>query len=194
VVTNCSVGKYKKGNLQMTEQLDTGVNVGSENQVDSNAGNEKVADSKPTVEELQSLLEQERKAGASKDKSYSEVKAQLKALEEEREKERQARLTDEEKTKERLEYLEKRERDYNLTQSLTSKGLNAVDIKKAIAKYDAGDFDGYAEIIADSIQSTVNAVKQKTEEEIKSSIKTSTAPAVKDSNGSEDVLKSMGLL
>lgn len=175
------VGKTKK-EIIMTEQLNTGVDVGSENQVDSNAGNEKVADSKPTVEELQALLEQEIKAGASKDKSYSEAMAKLKAQDEEREQERQARLTEEEKTKERLEYLEKRERDYNLTQALSSKGLNAVDTKKAIAKYDAGDFDGYAEIIADSIKDTVNAAKQKVEEDIKSSIQTSKAPAVSNDN------------
>lgn len=166
----------------MTEQLDTGVNVGNENQVDSNAGNKKVVDNKPTVEELQSLLEQERKASSSKDKSYSDAMAKLKAIEEEQERDRQAKLSTEDKLKELEAQIQADKEEKALINAATSKGLNLSQARELVQKVKSGDFDGMAGLIGTMLDDVKTTTSQEVEEKVKSSIVTSSAPDIKQDN------------
>lgn len=131
---------------------------------------------------------------AKRDATISKFAEEKKKQQEEAEQARLANLSTEEKLKELEAQIQADKEEKALINAATAKGLNPSQARELAQKVKGGDFDGMANLMAAMLEDVKTSTSKQVEENIKSSIKTSTAPAIKDSNSTEDALKSMGLL
>ncbi len=178
----------------MTDEIKNGIENGVGEQVGGN-GDEQVkgvegSAKDSNVDELAKLREENKKLHSK----VSEFAEDRKRQAEEAEKARLASLSQEEQNKELLAKLNAREEMDAFNAAFSSNGLNASEYRQALDMFKNKDFNGLAAFMAGVKNTVTEQVRQRTEEEVKSSIITSSAPSIRETNSTEDALKSMGLL
>lgn len=180
----------------MTEEnkvTDTGVESGA----NGSTGGEQLENGKEAKVDIQELIKQNEQLMSelkSRDKALNDKSQKLKDYETQQEVERLAKLSTEERLKELEGKIEEDEQERNLINAATANGLNPTTAKLIAEKVKSGDYSSFAAEMAAIIKETSTQAGEKSVNEFKSKFETSKAPDVKQSNGTEDTLKSMGLL
>lgn len=168
----------------MTEENKV-IESGVENSANGVAGGEQVDNGGVAEDKLQELIkrnEQLMNELKSRDKALNDKSELLKKYEQEQEAERLAKLSTEEKLKELEQKIKQDEEERNLINAATANGLNAQQARELVQKVKTGDYSTFASMMSTMLNEVKTKTSQQVEEQVKSSITTSTAPAIKDEN------------
>ena len=178
----------------MTEEKLNGGVVGGKQEP---ANNEKQTDgvSNGGVDSANIELEEIKKASAGKDAKIAELASRLKEIEEAKKAEEMANKSIEEQLNMLKAEREADKKEKALIDSLTAKGLNVAEFKQATTKYESGDFEGYADILAKSMQRASDKASKQSVDEFKGKFESAKAPNLDNkTSGTEAELKARGLL
>lgn len=164
----------------MTDDIKNGIDNGVES-VDGGNGVETKDGVKETandsnVDELAKL----KAELAKRDATISKFAEEKKQREHDAEQARLANLSTEEKLKELEAQIQADKEEKALINAATAKGLNPSQARELAQKVKGGDFDGMANLMAAMLEDVKTSTSKQVEETIKSSIKTSTAPATNE--------------
>lgn len=178
----------------MTQEIENGIENGVGEQVGGNGGEQAKGVENSAKDSNVDEIARLKAELAKKDSKLSEFAEEKKKQAEELEAKRLAELSTEEQLKEMKAKLDAQEEERAFNNAFASNGLNASEYRQALDMFKNKDFNGLAAFMAGVQTKVTEQVRQQTEEQVKSSIVTSSAPSIKDTNSTEDALKSMGLL
>lgn len=156
--------------------------VGVESSANGEVGGEQVENGKSEVniQELIKTVESLKEELKSRDKALNDKSQMLKDYEAKQEADRLARLSESEQLKELQEQIKADKDERELINAATANGLNPAQARQLVEKVKSGDYSSFAVEMATLLNEVKSTTSQEVEEKVKSSIQTSSAPAIKE--------------